>query len=194
MFRVPEGRGGQEVFDKDRLENVFGVGLVFQVHHANPPDGIGVKGQRPFRLLLAPHPASPQTDNLFTGSGASRHDGRSRCDGAVRCVRRRSYRRPRLHLRRRSAVSAGGAAVVTDPVSVFVGVVPARRRFRPRPRQLTACRQSPFQPPCPWAAAGTAKAAAARTRAASVTNIFFFIIGSSLGLDCEWEKFSPFHL
>lgn len=58
MFLVFKTNGTKDIFQKHGLKYVLGIGIIFQMYHAEPPNGVGISFDGSDRLLLAPHNGS----------------------------------------------------------------------------------------------------------------------------------------
>ena len=58
MLVIFKRNGAKDIFQKHGLKYVLGVGVIFQMYHTEPANGIGIPFDGFDRLLFAPHGGS----------------------------------------------------------------------------------------------------------------------------------------
>ena len=66
MFRTLKGAGGEGVFQKNVLEDIFGIRIIFQLNHTQPPDGIRIPVDGGIDFLFTSHGISSASYFVFT--------------------------------------------------------------------------------------------------------------------------------
>ena len=84
MLRIRKGFGMQGIFEEYGLENILGVGMVFEMEHAEPADGIRIPFDRLVDLLFLPHRKTPPA--VVLSSVSSAHAAAGTAAAAVKMI------------------------------------------------------------------------------------------------------------